>query len=130
VADDKGLVVQLRAGGTRILFMSDAGHYTEDWLTKNIPDELRSDILIKGAPQEGPSGDAAFLDAVNPEAVIATDPQFPENEKIPANFLENLKSRGIRLFPQSRCGAVVVRIFPTHWEVSSFLDKHQYSHIR
>ena len=45
MADDKGLVVQLRAGGTRILFMSDAGHYTEDWLTKNIPDELRSDIL-------------------------------------------------------------------------------------
>jgi competence protein ComEC len=130
VADDKGLVVQLRAGETRILFMSDAGYYTEAWLRKNIPEELRSDILIKGAPQDGPSGDAAFLDAVNPQAVIATAAQFPENERISANLLENLRSRGIRLFAQSRCGAVVIRIFSTHWEVSSFLNKHQYSHIR
>jgi ComEC/Rec2-related protein len=32
VADDKNLVVQLRTGSTRILFMSDAGLYTEEWL--------------------------------------------------------------------------------------------------
>jgi competence protein ComEC len=130
VADDKNLVVQLRAGSTRILFMSDAGLYTEEWLMKNALSELPSDILIKGSPRHGPSGDTAFLNAVNPRVVIATAREFPESERIAASFVENLRARGIRLFAQDRCGAVSVRIFPKHWEVSSFLDKHQYCHLR
>jgi competence protein ComEC len=52
VSDDKAVVVQLRAGSTRILFMSDAGLHTEEWLMRNVPQELSSDILIKGAPRE------------------------------------------------------------------------------
>ena len=129
-ADDKGLVIQLRAGPTRILFMSDAGLYTENWLMKNARNELPSDILIKGSPRHGPSGDPSFLDAVSPRAVIATAAEFPESEKIPVKFSEHLARRGIRLFAQDRCGAVSVRIFSSHWEVSAFLDRHQYSHSR
>jgi competence protein ComEC len=130
VADDKGLVVQLRVGPTKILFMSDAGLYTEEWLMKNVPHELPSDILIKGSPRQGPSGDAAFLDAVKPRAVIATATAFPENERITTSFLENLRARQVRLFAQDQCGAVTVRVFPSHWDVSAFLNKRQYSHAR
>lgn len=130
VADDKSLIVQLVSGSTRVLFMSDGGLFTEDWLTKNIRDNLRSNILIKGSPEQGPSGDAAFLDAVSPAAVIATAAEFPENETISPSFAESLRKRGIRLFAQDRCGAVVVRIFSTHWEVSAFLDKRQYCQVR
>jgi competence protein ComEC len=130
VADDKGLVVQLRAGPTRILFMSDAGLYTEEWLMKNVLRELPSDILIKGSPRHGPSGDTAFLNAVKPRIVIATAAQFPDSERIAANFVDNLRRRDIRLFAQDRCGAVTVRIFPGHWEVSAFVDKQQYCHSR
>ena len=130
VADDKGLVVQLRAGSTRVLFMSDAGLYTEEWLMKNVLLELPSDILIKGSPRHGPSGDTAFLGAVKPRAVIATAAGFPPSEGIAANFVNNLKARDIRLFAQNRCGAVTVRIFPGHWEVSAFVDKQQYCHSR
>jgi competence protein ComEC len=130
VADDKGLVVQLRAGPTRILFMSDSGLYTEEWLMKNIPHELPSDILIKGSPRHGPSGDTAFLNVVKPRAVIATAAEFPHSERIAASFVENLRTRGIRLFAQDRCGAVMVRIFSNHWEVSAFLDNKQYCHSR
>jgi competence protein ComEC len=60
VSDDKSLVIQLRAGPTRILFLSDAGLYTEEWLMRNARAELRSDILIKGSPRYGPSGDTEF----------------------------------------------------------------------
>jgi competence protein ComEC len=130
VADDKGLVVQLRAGPTRILFMSDAGLYTEDWLVKNAVGELPSDILIKGSPRHGPSGDTPFLDAVSPKAVIATSAEFPESERISASLAENLNRRGVRLFAQDRCGAVNVRIFAGHWEVSAFLGGRQYCHSR
>ena len=107
VADDKNLVVQLRAGSTRILFMSDAGLYTEEWLMKNVLPELPSDILIKGSPRYGPSGDTAFLNAVKPRVVIATATEFPESERIATSLVENLRTRGIRLFAQDRCGAVM-----------------------
>jgi competence protein ComEC len=130
VADDKALVVQLRAGPTRILFMSDAGLNTEEWLMRNVPDELPSDILIKGAPRLGPSGDSAFLSAVKPRAVIATAAGFPVTEQIPVRFAEDLRNLGTRLFAQDRCGAVAIRIFPGHWEVSAFLDNRQYCHLR
>jgi competence protein ComEC len=130
VADDKALVVQLRAGSTRILFMSDAGLYTEEWLMKNVLRELPSDILIKGSPRHGPSGDTAFLNAVKPRAVIATAAEFPTSERIAANLVDNLRARDIRLFAQDRSGAVTVRIFPGHWEVSAFVDKQQYCHSR
>jgi competence protein ComEC len=130
VSDDKSLVIQLRAGPTRILFLSDAGLYTEEWLMRNARAELRSDILIKGSPRYGPSGDTEFLDAVAPRVVIATASNFPDSEKISARFSENLKERGIRLFAQDRCGSVNVRIFPDRWEISAFVDKRQYSHSR
>jgi ComEC/Rec2-related protein len=130
VSDDKALVVQLRAGPTRVLFMSDAGFHTEEWLLENVPDELPSDILIKGAPRRGPSGDSAFVNAVRPRAVIATAAPFPPTERIPPRFAEDLRNRGIRLFSQDRCGAVAIRIFTRHWEVSAFLDQQQYCHLR
>jgi beta-lactamase superfamily II metal-dependent hydrolase len=130
VSDDRAVVVQLRAGSTRILFMSDAGLHTEEWLMENVPDELRSDILIKGAPRRGPSGDSAFVSAVKPRAVIATAAHFPETERIPSSFAEDLRNKGIRLFAQDRCGAVAIRIFSGHWEVSAFLDKQQYCHLQ
>jgi beta-lactamase superfamily II metal-dependent hydrolase len=110
--------------------MSDAGLYTEDWLMKNVPHELPSDILIKGAPRHGPSGDSAFLGAVKPRAVIATGAHFPDTEKIPDKFAKDLRNHGIRLFAQDRCGAVAIRVFSSHWEVSAFLDKQQYCHVR
>jgi len=130
VSDDKALVVQLRAGPTRILFMSDAGLHTEEWLMRNVPQELSSDILIKGAPREGPSGDGAFVSAVSPRAVIATSAEFPSSERIPLHFAEDLRTQGIRLFTQDRCGAVAIKIFSSHWEVSAFLNKQQYCRFR
>jgi competence protein ComEC len=129
-SDDKALVVQLRAGPTRILFMSDAGLHTEEWLMRNVPDELSSDILIKGAPRHGPSGDGTFIGAVKPRAVIATCASFPNSERISVKFAEDLRSQGIRLFAQDRCGAVAIKIFSNHWEVSAFLDKRQYCRLR
>lgn len=130
ISDDKALVVQLRAGPTRILFMSDAGLHTEEWLIRNVPDQLPSDILVKGAPRHGPSGDSAFVAAVKPRAVIATAAYFPDTERIPVTFADDLRNKGIRLFAQDRCGAVAIRIFSGHWEVSAFLDKKQYCHSR
>jgi competence protein ComEC len=130
LSDDKALVVQLRAGTVRVLFMSDAGLHTEEWLMRNVPHELSSDILVKGTPRDGPSGDGAFVSAVKPRAVIATSAQFPGSERIPVEFAEALRSQGIRLFAQDRCGAVAIKIFASHWEVSAFVNKRQYCRLQ
>jgi competence protein ComEC len=130
VADDKVLVARLDLEGMRILFLSDASFAVEQWLLENSPDELRCDILVKGRPRSGPSGDAGFLAAAAPRVVIASAADFPESEKFPPELEARLAGRGIRLFRQDRTGAVTIRIFSTHWEVCSFLSGRQYFHIR
>ena len=66
-ADDKALVLQLESAGTRVLFMSDSGFNTEQWLLENEPD-LRSDILVKGHHAKDLSGTLEFLARVQPQA--------------------------------------------------------------
>jgi competence protein ComEC len=130
VADDKVLVTRLDAAGVRVLFLSDASFATEQWLLKNAPDEVRCDILVKGRPRTGPSGDTAFLDAANPRVVIASASDFPRSENLPPEFAAALAERGVRLFRQDQTGAVSVRIFSTHWEVSAFLGGQQYLRLK
>ncbi len=130
VADDKVLVTRLDAAGVRVLFLSDASFATEQWLLEHAPEELRCDILVKGRPRSGPSGDAAFLDAVRPHVVISSVAEFPQSEKLPPEFADALAARGVRLFRQDETGAVTIRIFSTHWEVSAFLGGRQYSRLQ
>lgn len=130
VADDKVIVARLDVEGTRILFLSDASFATEQWLLANAREEIRCDILVKGRPRNGPSGDAEFLAAATPRVVIASATDFPESEILPPAFAALLEERGIRLFRQDHTGAVTIRIFSKHWEVSAFLGGQQYSQIR
>lgn len=130
VADDKAFVTRLDVGETRILFQSDAGFPTEQWLLKHAREALRCDILVRGRPRSGPSGDAAFLEAASPRVLVATAAPFPESEVLPPEFSQLLARRGIRLFRQDHTGAVTIRIFSTRWEVAAFLTPQQYFHYR
>jgi len=123
LADDKALVLRFDIGNTCILFMSDSGAHTERWLLENSPEELRCDILVKGLPRSGPSGEAEFLDAVAPQAIIASSTTFPAGELIPDQWAQSVAARGIRLYRQDLTGAVTIRIFPESWEITDFLSK-------
>lgn len=127
VADDKALVIRLDVGATRILFLSDAGLAVEDWLLAHDPASLRADILVKGTPRGGPSGSPPFLDAVNPDVVIASSADYPTSEKITPDFARQLAARGIAFFRQDECGAVTLKIYPRHFEVSGFVNGRQYA---
>lgn len=129
-ADDKAIVIRLDVGPTRILFLSDAGFTVEQHLLRTAREKLAADILVKGAPGQGPSADPAFLDAVRPRVVIATAATFPESEILTPSFEENLRHRGATLFRQDATGAVRIRIFSTHWEVSAFLGGRHFTRIR
>ena len=119
--DDQALVVQLliRPTNTRVLFMSDSGQFTEEqFLQAQI--DLHSEILIKGQHQSGISGSEAFLNAVQPQLLIATSRDFPKRERINDQWAEGVRTRGIRLFRQDETGAVEMKFDDKSWEARAY----------
>ncbi len=123
VADDKAMVLQLEAAGTRILLLSDAGFFTEDWLLQNAPGSLPSDMVIRGAAGDSLSGDPSFLRAIDPSVLVTT--HDPRGE-LPAPWAA-LASQDVRLFRQAETGAVIIKIFSDRYEVSGFANKQYFS---
>jgi competence protein ComEC len=122
VADDQALVVQLiLPGNTRVLLMSDSGEATERSLLERRVD-LRSDLIIKGQHHSGASGTPEFLEAVRPQAIIASAREPAENQRIKEDWAEMVKSCGIKLLRQDKTGAVSVRFFKDHWEAAPLLE--------
>jgi beta-lactamase superfamily II metal-dependent hydrolase len=126
MADDQTIVAQLLVDGKpRILFMSDSGEATEHALLEQGA-SLRSDIVVKGQHHSGISGSAEFLDAVRPLAIVATSRDFPESERIPDNWAEMVRSRGIKLLRQDETGGVELNFFRDHWEATSYLTSETF----
>ncbi len=100
--------------------MSDSGEKTENSLLA-YGLNLRSDIIIKGQHDFGPSASDRFLDAVRPQLIIATSRNFPEYERIRDEWAERVRARGIKLFRQDETGAVTVRVGRDGWEAQSYL---------
>ncbi len=119
-ADDEAFVVQLLTPSARILLTSDAGEKTERALIASGTD-LRSDIIVKGQHHSSPSGTDAFIDAVEPEVIVATSRDFPRTERVDDAWAERMRARGIKLFRQDQSGAVQLRFWPGKWEARSYL---------
>ena len=119
-ADDKALVVQLAAAGTRVLFMSDSGFSTEQWLIENEPD-LRSDVVIKGQHAKDLSGTIDFLARVQPQAVICSALGYGEMPEKLDPWEKSLAARGITVFRQDRAGAVHLELRDGGYEIRARL---------
>ena len=128
-ADDQALVVQLVIDGKfRVLLTSDGGLRTESALLQLVaPDDLRSDILIKGQHYSGDSGSVAFLEAVRPQLIVATSRDFPARERIPDDWARLVQERGITLFRQDQTGAVDLEFFRDEWRATPFLGRAVFS---
>ena len=124
-ADDQALVVQLIVDEKfRALLVSDSGLTTEKTLLElAAPNELRSDILIKGQHHSGESGSIEFLEAVRPQLIVATSRDFPARERIPDDWARLVQARGITLFRQDQTGAVRLEFFQDGWRATSFLGQ-------
>jgi competence protein ComEC len=119
-ADDEAFVVQLLTPSARILLTSDAGVKTEQALLASGID-LQSDILVKGQHHSAASASESFLDAVDPQLIVATSRDFPRTEKVDDTWAERVRARGIKLFRQDQSGAVQMRFWPNEWEARSYL---------
>lgn len=129
-ADDKALVVRLDAGRARILFLSDAGPSTVEWLLQNARSELRADILVKGVHRSGLPLDTAFVDAVRPGMILTTASHFPENEPVSAEWIAMMEGRGVRIFRQDVSGAVTIGVYPSSFKATGFFDGSVFSFPR
>lgn len=110
LADDRCLVMLLQHHDWRILLTSDSGFLTEKWLMDHEPRAIQADVWIKGWHGSDASGLTEFLDRVAPRAIIATHHEFPERERIPNAWRDEVVARGIELFELSSIGAVILRI--------------------
>lgn len=121
-ADDKVLVVRLDAGEARILFLSDAGPATQEWLMEHQRGELRADILVAGRHRSGITIGSEFVDAVHPRAIVSTATHFPQSDAPDPLWEAMLAARGIPLFRQDVTGAVRMEIQRGGMRILGFAD--------
>ena len=119
LADDKALVILLECNGTRILFMSGSGAFTEHWLLEHEP-ALHCDILVKNQ-HSGPSGTPDFLAAVHPKVIVASVAEFPPTSHLDEAWAADVKKNGITLFREDQTGSVEIDLHRDHFEVIPFL---------
>ena len=122
-ADERVAIYRLRWRGWKLLFTSDAGIGTERKLLDRGAD-VAADVIIAGHHPGDPALCDAFLDAVQPRAIIATNASFPATEMLAPATVAYWKSRGIQVFDQGTTGAVTVRVDEDgHLRLEGFLTK-------
>ncbi|CAN5596805.1 hypothetical protein BH09VER1_BH09VER1_19970 [soil metagenome] len=129
-ANEQAIVVRLDIDSFKILFTSDAPLATEKWLLKNSPSSLPCDILIEGSPRLDSPKSSDFLDAVNPHLVIMAGNDSFAPRPPPCDSVESRSGKTFPLFSQNDTGAVRIRVYRDHFEVSSFLNNRQYTSHR
>lgn len=107
LADERVAIFRLHWRGWKLLFTSDAGMGTERKLLDSGKD-LSADLIIAGRHQGDLTLCDPFLDAVRPQAIIASNPPFPAGEQLDPGVVKYWISRGIQVVDQGRSGGVTV----------------------
>lgn len=121
VADDRVAIYRLHWCGSRILFVSDAGWKAERCLLDSGVD-LHADILVAGHHRHDLSLDDAFVAAVSPRAIIASNASFPPEERLDPDKVERWRELGIAVFDQRETGGVTVRPEEGKLKLKGFLN--------
>jgi competence protein ComEC len=109
LADERVAVFRLHWRGWKILLTSDAGMKTELKLL-DAKKDISADVIIAGRNRSDISLCDRFLNAVDPQAIIASNPPAPVEEKLPEAAVAYWKSRGIQVIDQGTSGGVTLHI--------------------
>ena len=122
LADNRVMITRLDWNGWRILFTSDAGIGTETSLLDAGLD-LNADVIIAGRHRSDLSLGDAFLEAVSPQAIVASNPQYPIEERRRPATLDYWRSRGIKVVDQAQSGGVTLKMDEAgRLRIEGFLD--------
>lgn len=118
-SNDNSMVLRVRYGARRVLFVGDLERPGEDALIARARARLGADVLKVGHHGSRTSTSAAMLAAVEPRvAVVSTGARNRFGHPHPA-ALGNLDAAGVRTFRTDQCGAVVLRTDGTKLEVTT-----------
>ena len=106
-ADDRVAVFRLHWHGWKLLLTSDAGTATEMAML-DAHQDLSADVIIAGKHEGGAALCDRFLDAVHPQAIVASHSDFPVAEKLDPKTVNYWRSRGIRVVHQGESGGVTI----------------------
>lgn len=110
--DDPNLasvVMLVRYGDVRLLFMGDAEQPEEEWLLAHERDELHADVLKVGHHGSKTSSSERFLDAVAPRlALVSVGAGNSYHLPTPA-VMERLVAHGAQVLRTDRLGTIVAR---------------------
>lgn len=121
LADDRVAIYRLHWRGWRVLFVSDAGWKTERRLLDSGVD-LHADVLVAGHHRHDLSLDDAFVTAVSPRAIIASNAPFPPEERLDPAKVARWRELGIAVFDQRETGGVTIRPEDGKLKVEGFLN--------
>ncbi len=109
LADERVAVFRLHWRGWKILLTSDAGMGTElRMLDMGI--DVSADVIVAGRNRTDVSLCDRFIDAVNPRAIVASNPPYPESERLPPTSVAYWRSRGIQVIDQGEAGGVTLSV--------------------
>jgi beta-lactamase superfamily II metal-dependent hydrolase len=108
-ADDRVVIYRIHWRGWKLLFTSDAGMSAELDLLNSHRD-ISADVIIAGMHRSDATLSDTFLDAVNPQAILASHALFPLTERRKPETLGYWQSRGIQVIHQGESGGVTLRI--------------------
>ncbi|MBB5352732.1 ComEC/Rec2-related protein [Haloferula luteola] len=107
LADERVMPVRLIWRGWKILFVADQGWSGEQELMAAGVD-LKADVIVAGRHLHDNSLGDDFLAATGAKIIIAGHEEFPKSERIPDDWRRACEGRGIAVFHQGACGAVIV----------------------
>lgn len=122
-ADNRVTIFKIHWRGWKILFTGDAGIATEQKLLRSDRD-LSADVIVAGRHRSDDSLCDSFLNAVRPQAIIASHSDFPREEKLDPEIVQYWMSRGIRVFNQGDTGGVSLQVDPAgKLRIVGFVDQ-------
>ncbi len=117
--NDRGLVLLLQYGATRVLFTSDIQHATERWLLGHST-ALHADILQIPHHGSRTSTLPAFVERVRPQVgIISAGAGNPYGHPHP-EVLQTLEQRHIQIYRTDKHGAVTITSDGTRYRVTPF----------
>jgi beta-lactamase superfamily II metal-dependent hydrolase len=109
LADERVAVFRLHWRGWKILLTGDTGMGAELRML-DAGTDASADVIVAGRNSTDISLCDRFIDAVAPRAIIASNPSYPENERLPSASVAYWKSHGIHVIDQGLSGGVTLSI--------------------
>jgi len=123
LADERVAIFRLHWRGWKILLTSDAGIAAELAMLDSHKD-IAADLIIAGHHRGDLTLTDRFLDAVHPQAILASNSPFPVTEQLDPRRVTYWRSRSIQVIDQAKSGGVTLTIDPSgSLHLEGFADK-------